>query len=517
MRNSRFVSITICAAAMIAAGCSDATAPAASRQQPVRQGPGILASLASTTSNDGALTVNVNAPDSIDRHGSGAVTIQMASGVAGDSSHAHSGLDIVAVMDASGSIGTSGWVADMNFVSDVVQTYANSSTRFGIVEFSTQTYIRYTFLQDQTPSVVSNVVQNLPYLRGETYTRNAMDAAYAMFTTSDSTRARLALLITDGLPNPSTQSPCNLAPALQAAHIRVVIIGVGPDVTESALSCLLTSPADFIPVASYTSSALNDVLQQLNPYIHPALTNLTVTATVAPAFTVTALPTPTEAVNSTTSAPGYNPGTHTLTWSLSSLGAVDRGISFTLAPSGTATPVCGVKDALTNVQASYTDPLGAAHSIALANTQIKISGCEPPKVTPTITGTMGNDGWYTSNVQVSWDVQSDAALTSETGCDAVTLGTDTDGITYTCTASSDEGTTTKSVTVKRDATPPALAFSGNAGTYGVSQVVNISCSASDATSGLASSTCPEVSDSAYTLALGGHTLSATATDHAGNA
>ncbi|MDE3151351.1 MAG: hypothetical protein KGL93_03800, partial [Gemmatimonadota bacterium] len=154
---------------------------------------------------------------------------------------------------------------------------------------------------------------------------------------------------------------------------------------------------------------------------------------------------------------------------------------------------------------------------ALANTQIKISGCEPPKVTPTITGTMGNDGWYTSNVQVSWDVQSDAALTSETGCDAVTLGTDTDGITYTCTASSDEGTTTKSVTVKRDATPPAIAFSGNAGTYGVSQVVNIACSASDATSGLASSTCPEVSDSAYTLALGGHTLSATATDHAGNA
>ena len=51
--------------------------------------------------------------------------------------------------------------------------------------------------------------------------------------------------------------------------------------------------------------------------------------------------------------------------------------------------------------------------------------------------------------------------------------------------------------VKRDATAPAVAFAGNRGTYALDERVTISCSASDAMSGIASQNCPGVDADAY--------------------
>lgn len=67
-----------------------------------------------------------------------------------------------------------------------------------------------------------------------------------------------------------------------------------------------------------------------------------------------------------------------------------------------------------------------------------------------------------------------------------------------------------------DTTAPAITFSGNAGSYGILDQIAIACSVSDAGSGVATSVCPTVNARAYTLPLGGTTLTATATDVAGN-
>ncbi len=140
----------------------------------------------------------------------------------------------------------------------------------------------------------------------------------------------------------------------------------------------------------------------------------------------------------------------------------------------------------------------------------------PPVVTASVSGTMGNNGWYTSNVAVSFNVSEPTSPLSTTGCDAVTVSTDTNGATYTCEASSAGGTASKSVTVKRDATKPMINFAGNAGTYTVAQSVNIGCSATDSMSGIASSDCPGASGDAYTFGVGTTTLNASALDKAGN-
>jgi hypothetical protein len=69
-------------------------------------------------------------------------------------------------------------------------------------------------------------------------------------------------------------------------------------------------------------------------------------------------------------------------------------------------------------------------------------------------------------------------------------------------------------TVDRDA--PVITFSGNVGSYSILNQVNISCVATDAGSGISTSTCPSLNAAAYTLALGTTTLNATAQDLAGN-
>lgn len=141
----------------------------------------------------------------------------------------------------------------------------------------------------------------------------------------------------------------------------------------------------------------------------------------------------------------------------------------------------------------------------------------PPTISPTVAGTPGNNGWYTSNVGVTWLVSdAESAITSSTGCAPSMLGTDSNGLTFTCSAASSGGNATGSITVKRDATPPVVAFTGNAGTYSADQQVSIACSATDATSGIAASSCPGAAGAAYLYGAGTHTLAASASDKAGN-
>jgi hypothetical protein len=67
-----------------------------------------------------------------------------------------------------------------------------------------------------------------------------------------------------------------------------------------------------------------------------------------------------------------------------------------------------------------------------------------------------------------------------------------------------------------DLTPPTITFSGNAGTYGVLSTVAIRATATDGGSGVASFVWTNVNAPAYSFGPGSHTLTATASDKAGN-
>jgi hypothetical protein len=121
-------------------------------------------------------------------------------------------------------------------------------------------------------------------------------------------------------------------------------------------------------------------------------------------------------------------------------------------------------------------------------TVVAPSDTTPPAITPVVTGTLGNNGWYTSDVTVSWTVVDDeSAISSTSGCDPTTINSDTPGTTLTCSATSAGGTASESVTIKRDATAPEVAVTGvsDGATYILGSVPTAGCSTDDPMSGVA--------------------------------
>ena len=88
----------------------------------------------------------------------------------------------------------------------------------------------------------------------------------------------------------------------------------------------------------------------------------------------------------------------------------------------------------------------------------------------------------------------------------------------TCSATDAAGNTGEAsftVTIV-DTTPPTVAYTGNAGSYTVDQMVNIQCTATDGGSGVAATTCADITAPAFSFAVGMNAFSASATDRADN-
>ena len=169
---------------------------------------------------------------------------------------------------------------------------------------------------------------------------------------------------------------------------------------------------------------------------------------------------------------------------------------------------------------AYFVPGRVAESFTLTNDAVRFTPASdktPPAITARVTGTLGSNAWYTSDVTVDWTVtDAESEISASSGCADLSVTGDQQAVTYTCGATSGGGESSESVTVKRDATDPVVAFTGNVGGYTVDQTVNISCAASDATSGLSFSACSDLTGDAYTFGLGTTSFEAYATDNAGN-
>jgi hypothetical protein len=121
---------------------------------------------------------------------------------------------------------------------------------------------------------------------------------------------------------------------------------------------------------------------------------------------------------------------------------------------------------------------------------------------------------------VSWSVTDDeSAISSTSGCGTVVLTSETDGTTLTCTATSEGGTASSSVTIKIDKTAPevTIATPEDDGSYTFNQTILADWSASDTLSGIdtATGTVPS-GDPIDTNSLGTKSFTVTATDFAGN-
>lgn len=211
--------------------------------------------------------------------------------------------------------------------------------------------------------------------------------------------------------------------------------------------------------------------------------------------------TPTSFVTNTTTQVNTNP--FTVSWGGSSPSSSvasfdvfvsDNGGQFTpflTATTATSAPFTGVPGHSYGFFSIATDASGAKEPMKTgADVTIKIVDVTPPVIAPQITGTLGNNGWYRSDVTVNWSVTDpESGITSWTGCAPANLTADTAGLTLTCSATNGVGLPTSvPITIKLDKMPPvisgmpALPCSLPPPNHPVLQVDNVG--AADAVSGL---------------------------------
>jgi hypothetical protein len=140
----------------------------------------------------------------------------------------------------------------------------------------------------------------------------------------------------------------------------------------------------------------------------------------------------------------------------------------------------------------------------------------PPTIRADTDRAANTYSWFNAPVKVSFSCSDTlsgvascpAALTLVEGANQSAAGTAVDA------AGNGQSTTLSNINI--DVTAPVVSYSGNAGAYAVDQTVNITCSASDALSGIASTTCSNITGPAWSFGLGTTSRSASATDRAGN-
>ena len=203
-------------------------------------------------------------------------------------------------------------------------------------------------------------------------------------------------------------------------------------------------------------------------------------------------------------------------------GVLDGSVNSSFAPTnGSASLKIGARGDDANTRLNGLIDEVRIYNRALSEAEIQslmTNDSTPPVIAPQVTGNLGNNEWYTGDVQVNWNVtDAESSVSSSNGCGISNVTGDTSGVTFTCTATSAGGTATQSVTIKRDAGAPEINVSATAGgnSYNggwTNQDVVITFDCSDAFSGVDTLTQP------VTMSTEGAAQEAngTCTDAAGN-
>ena len=175
-------------------------------------------------------------------------------------------------------------------------------------------------------------------------------------------------------------------------------------------------------------------------------------------------------------------------------------------PIGTTTVACTAQDTRGNVRTgSFT---------------IHVQDTTPPTLVFGAPAPGANAaGWHNSNVTMGFTVADNGPGPLVTSLPSpLVFSTDGAGLRQTVVVTDQAGNsaTFTSPAVALDKTPPVVSYLGNAGTYTVDQQVEIRCIASDSLSGVASTTCADISGPALAFALGVNGYTADAADRAGN-
>ena len=173
-------------------------------------------------------------------------------------------LDLVFLLDQSGSVGQNNHDLALRFMESVVNFYNISSegTRVSVITFSTGADVEFNFERHDSLRQVTRAIRRISYSGGWTQTALALDLAADAFNNPSTSGARppsagiprVAVLITDGRSN--TYDIIEPAMNLQTAGASVYSIGVGNYLLSELLFIASDPDSDHVfLLESYTDAA----------------------------------------------------------------------------------------------------------------------------------------------------------------------------------------------------------------------------------------------------------------------
>ena len=183
-------------------------------------------------------------------------------------------LDVMFVIDTSGSIGSTRFQLIREFTADITTELIRNSPRssVGVILFSSNAYIQFSLQTYTSLNSLLSAINNLPYSSGGTNTAEALTLLLSsaqngtLRLRNDS--SKVAVIITDGQSN-NRSVTLSAAAALHASNIfDVYAVGVdGAYLPE--LQAIASSPNFVFFESSFNSTGL----QQLQYEILPQLCN----------------------------------------------------------------------------------------------------------------------------------------------------------------------------------------------------------------------------------------------------
>ena len=249
---------------------------------------------------------------------------------------------------------------------------------------------------------------------------------------------------------------------------------VTPGPNSANMGFVMKVPRDFsqINYSVLLGQTLTGVALRQNPSVFPEIyvAGFRHVASSQEAFMVKMIEdTPTSFATST--ATQVNTSSFTVSWGGS--GPVSGALTFDVFVSDNGGPFTLFKTATMATSATFTGQ--AQHTYGFFSVATDASGNKEPMkasadfvvtvvdvtgpvITPQITGTLGNNGWYRSAVTVNWSVSDpESGIASSTGCAPTNLTADTAGVTLTCSATNAVGLSTSiPITIKLDKTAPVI-------------------------------------------------------------
>eukprot|EP01128_Nolandella_sp_AFSM9_P001581 TRINITY_DN117_c0_g1_i1.p1 TRINITY_DN117_c0_g1~~TRINITY_DN117_c0_g1_i1.p1 ORF type:complete len:840 (-),score=227.93 TRINITY_DN117_c0_g1_i1:199-2718(-) len=158
-------------------------------------------------------------------------------------------LDLMLILDASGSVQSSGWRQIIKFSQAIVDRFEISDTaaRVGAVQFSSTSTSRLEFGLSSDAATVKSGITSMSYpSRARTDIAKGFELANdEMFSSSRSDANLVYILLTDGVQNEPEGRPSDPnvpASVAKTQGVEIFVVGVGADVSPQNLNSMASDP-----------------------------------------------------------------------------------------------------------------------------------------------------------------------------------------------------------------------------------------------------------------------------------